>query len=352
MNKNILRTGPEQFLELSASMPVIDVRTPSEYRKGHIPNAYNLPLFTDDERAIVGTAYKQESKLKAVFKGLDIAGPKMSGLLKEGLSRAGEKKALLVYCWRGGSRSESMAWLFSNAGISCTVLEGGYKAYRNHILSDLGRPMKMIILGGLTGSGKTAILHKLSVLGEQVIDLEGLACHKGSAFGALGQSEQPTSEHFANLLHNTIRPFDKMRRVFTEDESHNIGSVNIPDTFFDSMKKAVVIALMPDIEARLPRLMKEYGLFKAEELLEAVGRISKKLGGEDASRAVSAIRADDLESAIEIVLKYYDSAYRYGLSQRPERRVLFVDSPSDDPEDNVQKVICMAEKIDSGAIAF
>ncbi|MFO7852563.1 MAG: tRNA 2-selenouridine(34) synthase MnmH [Bacteroidota bacterium] len=346
-----VKTGAQQFIELSGSIPVIDVRTPAEYNKGHIPRSFNIPLFSDEERARVGTLYKQVNRLAAISEGLDIVGPKMSYLLKEGLKKAGKNKKLLLYCWRGGSRSESMAWLFSNADIQCVRLEGGYKAYRNYILSELGKPRKIIILGGLTGSGKTAILSELSRMGEQVVDLERLASHKGSAFGALGQGHQPGSEHFANLLHDALRKHNSGRRLFVEDESHNIGSVNIPESFFGLMKESHVIALMPDIQTRIPRLREEYGKFAHDKLIDSVLRISQKLGGANTKTAIDAIKENNLDTAIEIVLKYYDKAYRYGLSQRPEEKVIFVDSPSDDPLENALKVRMLADRIDKGAIA-
>ena len=347
MRLNPVKTGAREFLELSGIFPVVDVRTPSEFKKGHIPNAFNIPLFSDDERAVVGTIYKQQNQLSAIMKGLDIVGPKMSGLLKKGLKISAGNNKLLIYCWRGGSRSGSMAWLFSNAGIDCTLLEGGYKAYRNYVLSELGKKRKMIVLGGLTGSGKTAILSELSKTGEKVIDLEGLACHKGSAFGALGQPEQPSSEHFANLLFQKLKDIDPLTRLFVEDESHNIGSVNITPGFFRIMTQSRVIALMPDIKTRLPRLREEYGAFGADKLIDSIKRISRKLGGVNAAQAEKAIRENDLDKAIEIVLKYYDRTYRYGLSQRSEGQVVFIDSPSDDPSENALKVKKMADKIDS-----
>ncbi len=345
MSNYSVRTGPREFLELSASIPIIDVRSPSEFKKGHIPAASNIPLFSDEERAVVGTVYKQENQLSAIMKGLDIVGPKMSGLLKEGIKLAGDSRKLLVYCWRGGRRSESMAWLFANAGIDCILLEGGYKAYRNYILDELARPRKIIIIGGLTGSGKTDILAELSKKGEQVVDLEALACHKGSAFGALGQVTQPGSEHFANLLYDVLRKQDPGKRVFVEDESHNIGTVSIPDSFFRLMREAMVIALMPDISIRMPRLKEEYGAFSSDQLADSVKKISRKLGGDNTKRALNAIYANDLEPAIEIVLGYYDRTYRYGLSQRPGHKVVFADSPSASAPENAEKVRLLADEI-------
>jgi tRNA 2-selenouridine synthase len=341
-----VRTGAKEFVDLSESIPIVDVRTPSEYKRGHMPGASNIPLFNDDERARVGTVYKQQDQLSAIMLGLDIVGPRMSDLLKKGLKVAGSGRKLLLYCWRGGSRSESMAWLFSTGGIECIVLEGGYKAYRNFVLQELACPRKMIVLGGLTGSGKTAILAELSQMGEQVIDLEGLACHKGSAFGALGQPGQPSSEHFENLLFEALGKTQPEKRIFVEDESHNIGSVNIAHSFFERMSNSKVIALMPDMQTRLPRLREEYGVYEADQLINSVEKISRKLGGLKTAGAIEAIRANDLDSAIEIVLGYYDRTYRYGLSQRQEGQVFFLEEPSDDPYDNALKVKKLADEID------
>ncbi|MEE4215242.1 MAG: tRNA 2-selenouridine(34) synthase MnmH [Bacteroidales bacterium] len=349
MNKQAVRTGAKDFVDLSSSIPIVDVRTPSEFNKGHIPGAFNIALFNDDERTRVGTVYKQQDQLSAIMLGLDIAGPKMSDLLKQGLKVAGKQGKLLLYCWRGGSRSASMAWLFSNGGIECSVLEGGYKAYRNYILSELARPGKMIVLGGLTGSGKTAILAELSRMGEQVVDLEGLACHKGSAFGALGQPDQPSSEHFDNLLFEALGKTAPGQRFFVEDESHNIGSVNINHGFFEEMSRSKVIALMPDIKARLPRLRKEYGIYSRDQLIHSVKKISAKLGGLNTSNAIEAIRSDKLDMAIEIVLKYYDRTYSYSLSQRPEGQVFYIESPSDDPYENALKVKRLADEMEDRA---
>ncbi len=340
-----VKIGVEELTGLSGTVPLIDVRTPSEYLRGHIPGAVNIPLFSDNERAVVGTIYKQNGQIEAIIKGFDIAGPRMSELLKEGIQKAGWNNRLMIHCWRGGKRSESMAWLFSNAGIECMILEGGYKAYRNHILSELGKQRKMIVLGGLTGSGKTAILAELRSMGEQVIDLEALANHKGSAFGALGQEDQPSSEHFSNMLFTLLNRYDPDRRLFIEDESHRIGHIHIPDNFFDQMHRAEVIALMPDIKTRIPRLREDYGLFPADSLIESVERISRKLGGDNASKAIAAIRDNDLDTAIEIVLNYYDKAYRYGLSRRPSSAVRYITGPADDPRKNAVKVLSIADDI-------
>ena len=326
----VLRKIPARaFLEQRETIPVVDVRSPGEYAAGHIPGAVNIPLFDDEERAEVGTVFKKEGNRQAVLRGIDLAAPGMSAKLRKALDLSSGGK-LLVHCWRGGMRSEAMAWLFSQGGIESSLLEGGYKAYRNHILSDLARDRNFIVLGGLTGSGKTGILRHMKNAGVQVTDLEGLASHRGSAFGALGKGPQPTSEHFANLLYDDLAAMHDDEHVWLEDESRNIGTVFMPDCFVLKMQSAPVIALMMSIETRLPRLLEEYTAFPAEEIMASVMKISKRLGGDRTREAVDALRKGDYPTAIRITLEYYDKAYHYGLSKRPEGQVTYINTETDD----------------------
>src|SRR3989339_1355584 len=187
-----------EFLKRGNSLPIIDVRSPGEYEHAHIPGALALPLFSNEERAEVGTIYKQRGRVQAVQKGLEFVGPKLKDFTKFALKLNSDE--LLIHCWRGGMRSSAMAWLLETVGINCSLLKDGYKAYRNHVLESFDLPYKILLLGGYTGSGKTEILSALKEAGEQVVDLEGLSNHKGSAFGALGQGIQPSSEQFENTL--------------------------------------------------------------------------------------------------------------------------------------------------------
>jgi tRNA 2-selenouridine synthase len=337
MALNLRKLPAGEFLSLRRRIPMVDVRSPGEYAYGHIPGAVNIPLFDDMQRAEVGTLYKKEGSEKAVMRGIDLAAPQMSEKLAMAMELAAEKQ-LLVHCWRGGMRSEAMAWLFSTGGITPTLLEGGYKAYRNHILVELGRERKFIILGGLTGSGKTGILKYMMVAGDPVTDLEGLASHRGSAFGALGQPPQPSSEHFANLLFDDLEMKTANTHVWLEDESRNIGTVFMPDSFFDQMRKAPVIALMMSIETRMPRLLEEYTSFPVGQLEASVMRISKRLGGDKTREALEALQRGDHPTAIKITLEYYDKSYSYGLSKRPAGQVIFVETETDDVAVNAAKV--------------
>lgn len=338
MSSNQKKIDIVNFLNLSSEYPVIDVRSPSEYSAGHIPGAVNIPLFNDREREIVGTTYKNQGRKKAILAGLDLVGPAMTGKLKRALETA-ERGKVLVYCWRGGMRSEAMAWLFSLGDIETEILSGGYKSFRNHVLETLTIKRRYIILGGLTGSGKTGILKHLHSTGSQVIDLEGIACHKGSAFGAIGQPPQPTSEHFANLLWEKIRDLDPGKPVWLEDESKNIGTIFMPDGFFSVMRESPVIALIMDVNTRMPRLLGEYSTHSKDELIRSVQRLSKRLGGDMTSEAVKSIESDDFRKAIEITLRYYDRTYLYGLKQRSDSQIRYVETDTDDIAINAGKIL-------------
>jgi tRNA 2-selenouridine synthase len=318
--------------------PIIDVRSPDEFDAGHIPEAINLPLFTNDERALVGTLYKNAGKQAAIFKGLDIVGPKMSGFVKAALNIAPAQK-LRVHCWRGGMRSESMAWLFSTTGFEVKILDGGYKAYRGFIRKQLGRDAKYVVLSGTTGSGKTEILHELIKSGQQVIDLEGMAHHKGSSFGALGETPQPTSEQFENELYKIWETLDHSKPIWLEDESRSIGKVSIPEPFFVKMRNCTVVRVDMSVKLRVDRLVKDYAKYPKEGLISAIERIARRLGGQHAKTAINAIENEDFETAIEIVLFYYDKTYNFGLSKRDQKNVFHVKVETINAKSNADTVM-------------
>ncbi len=339
-----IKTDIKTFLDLAGKTPVIDVRSPSEFGSGHIPGAINIPLFDDLEREAVGIKYKKEGRVKAIVDGLKLSGPSMHLKLEKALKISKEGK-LLVHCWRGGMRSETMAWLFSLGGIETEVLEGGYKAYRHFILENLSVNRKMIILGGLTGSGKTQILDYLKKEGNQVIDLEKLASHKGSAFGSLGQHPQPSSEHFANLLFEELKQNDPDLPLWLEDESRNIGNVFMPEDFYLNMQKNPAIILLMDIKTRLPRLIGEYSCYPSDILISTIMKINRRLGGDRTKEATDAVQRGDYGKAIEITLHYYDKTYLFGLGKRQDENIYYVNTDTDDIETNARLVIEAAGRI-------
>jgi len=331
----------KEFLSSRTNTPIVDVRSPKEYQLAHIPGAINIPLFNDAERAMVGTTYKHEGREKAITQGLELVGPKMAEFVAEGKRILQEHQAayITMHCWRGGMRSKSMATLFNFAGIPTLTITGGYKVYRNAVQQSFANPLHLIVLGGKTGSAKTAILQALQQQGEQIIDLEKLANHKGSAFGQLGEDPQPTSEYFENLLFEKIQQLDSTKRIWIEDESHLIGKVFIPETFWEQMRNAQVIYCDFPIEERINYLVTTYGNFDHEGVIESVKRITKKLGGQHAKAALEAYEAGDLKKATEIVLVYYDKTYNFGLSKRNPAQVKQMDMQKIEPWENAKMLI-------------
>jgi len=311
------RLCAKEFLEKSENIPVIDVRTPKEFEEGHIPGAYNIPIFSNEERVVVGTLYKKSGKEVAVMHGLKFVGPKMYDFVAQAKKLLkGKGKNVLVHCWRGGMRSESMAWLFNIAGIKADILDGGYKSYRSFIREDFSNKKRLIVLGGYTGSGKTELLHELQGRGEQVLDLEGLANHKGSVYGGLGQEPQPTNEQFENNTWNVWNSFDDNKVIWVEDESRSVGSVGINTPLYNQMFNSQVLFIDVPRKERVKRLVDEYACFSKEDLLMLSERIEKRLGGNNVKALKEAMKESKFDLVAEITLLYYDKAYDKGLSKK------------------------------------
>jgi tRNA 2-selenouridine synthase len=320
MNEDVhIRT----YLDSPGHWQLIDVRSPGEFVAGHIPGAINLPLFNDEERARVGTLYKQNSPKAAMEAGLEIAGSKMKSIYEQGGRILKEqKKKLLIHCWRGGKRSQAVTWLMRFSGLEADRLAGGYKSYRI-ILHESFENNEFIfhILGGHTGTGKTAILKELASLGEQIIDLEQLARHKGSAFGSIGERPQPSTEQFENDLYEALRHLDTQRPVWMENESKNIGRVFLPEHFWMKMRQSILYNVHCERPVRLQRILREYSdPSNQPELKAGFAKIQKRLGGLEFQNAMKALETQDYASAADIALRYYDKAYEYQLSQWPEER--------------------------------
>jgi len=297
-------------------LPIIDVRSPGEFNHGHIPEAINIPLFSNDERAHVGTVYKQNSKEAAIEIGYTYVEPKLKSFISDALKVAPNKK-VIVHCWRGGMRSQSFAKHLSDNGFDdVKVIIGGYKSYRNLVLSDLEKPLNLKVLGGYTGSGKTQILKQLKKIGHQVIDLEGLANHKGSAFGGIGQKEQPTVEQFENNLHAVWRKLDLNKPIWVEDESHNIGKVKIPMQFFNQIRNSKLYFIEIPKSERAKFLVTEYANRNTEMLKESILRISKRLGDLNTKKSIQLLDEEKFYEVALISLHYYDKFYLKGMKKR------------------------------------
>ncbi|MCK6639892.1 MAG: tRNA 2-selenouridine(34) synthase MnmH [Bacteroidia bacterium] len=329
------------FLELRKSHPIIDVRSPQEFLHGHIPGAINIPLFDDAERAIVGTLYKQKGQEKAFSAGLEIVTPKLHQFAQRAHEIA-KNGVVNVHCWRGGMRSGSMASFFETQGLKANLLEGGYKSYRRFVLEQFARPLKIAIVGGETGSGKTEILQHIQKAGEQILDLEKIASHRGSSFGALGMNKQPTVEQFENNLLDELNHLDSEKRIWMEDESRSIGRVFIPAPLWEQMSLAPVYRVRIPFDVRVQRLIHDYGSFPVEVLKEAVERIKKRLGGLDYKIAMEALENGDAATVTAITLRYYDKAYDHPHKIRNYNGVKFIDCDSGDPSENAIKILNFA----------
>lgn len=335
---------PVDFFNLQASLPVIDVRAPSEYRQGHIPGAVNLPLFDDEERKHVGTVYKQQSREAAIMTGLDYAGRKLTYFVKQAKEIA-PKQRILLHCWRGGMRSESMAWLLSTAGFEVFLLRGGYKAYRRAISNRWENHCPVIVLSGKTGTGKTEILFHMLQMGQQILDLEHYAHHKGSAFGGIGQTSQPSNEQFENDLGNAWIKLSPKKPVWIEDESRTIGTVFLPDKLFTRIINSTVIYLEMPKELRIQRLVNDYAGFPKDLLVTGIEKIQRKLGGQHAKAAINAVNKDDFENAAAIILQYYDKSYGYNLLHRDPSSIHTIQINTTDAKENAQLILRYCKEI-------
>jgi len=317
---------------------VLDVRSPGEYDHGHIPGAFSLPLFSDEERAVVGTAYKQQGREPAIKIGLDYFGPKMRSMVEyvETLFTSGAKDAgarqVLIHCWRGGMRSAGVAWLLDMYGFKVCTLAGGYKSYRHWIIETFSFPLSFNILGGYTGSGKTLVLEEMKKEGVATINLEKLASHKGSAFGNIGMPKQPSQEMFENYLGHELRTHSQGdlaldretspgNSIWLEDESQRIGHINIPHELWKNMFDSPIIFIDIPFEERLKQIVQEYGSLDKERVGDAIVRIQKRLGGLETKMALQNLATGDIESCFRILLKYYDKLYRKALENRDQTKI-------------------------------
>lgn len=328
------RISIDTYLKKYSDITIVDVRSPGEFAKGHIPGAHNIALFSNEERAEVGTVYKRKSKEKAIELGYVFVNPKLDYFVSASQKIASDN-IIAIHCWRGGMRSEAFAnHLHENGFTKVYVIESGYKAFRNYVLSFFEQRFKLKILGGYTGSGKTDILYILPKKGEQVVDLEGIAHHKGSAFGAIGEHEQPTVEQFENNLFQIMRHLDLNKHIWLEDESINIGKVIIPRPLYLQMRENWVYFIDIPVLERAKYLVQTYGLFEKEKLHESILKISKRLGYDRAQSAIKALAADDLLTVAEITLRYYDKAYLGGLESRNENKICRIELNSVEAEKN------------------
>lgn len=302
-------------MQLGGNVPIVDVRSPSEFAKGHIPGAVNIPIFSDAERAELGTLYRNQPD-EALRRGLKIAMSK-STQLTDDVANSVKQSDFVMHCWRGGMRSHGFAALCAEHHMRPSILTGGYRAFRSLVQAEFRKKRRMLVVSGCTGSGKTELLHLLAKDGEQTLDLEGIAGHKGSVFGGIERANQPTVEQFENQLYAELRVLDVERPVWVEDESRAIGKVFLPDTLWRQMSLSPAIVVELSVEQRIQRLTAEYGQLPNDTLREAVMLLRKRLGGLRLKETLDAIHRGDMRTAAAHILHYYDRAYAKALELRP-----------------------------------
>jgi len=320
---------PEAFWAAAEAGGVVrDVRAPGEFAAGHLPGAVSFPLFSDEERARVGTVYKQEGKQAAVDLGLELVGPKlrdMAARARELFEAQDARTPLLVHCWRGGMRSGRVDWLLRTAEVPAARCQGGYKACRAVLRASFQAARPYVVLGGMTGTAKTDVIHALTAQKERTLDLEGMARHFGSSFGNLDAHPQPTTEQFSNDLAWALRALDRDGRedpVWVENESRSIGWVQMPEDFHKRLRSAPVLELERTEDDRISHLLSMYGEADEEALVQAFERIRTKLGGQHANTAIAHVCEGNLAEAARIALVYYDKTYRHGLDKREQMRTV------------------------------
>lgn len=327
----------ETFLQHSKNELIIDVRAPIEFNKGHLPFAINIPLFEDAERAEIGILYKQQGKDAAVNRGLEIVSPKMVQFVND-VKAICKNKKVFVYCFRGGMRSNSFAWLLNTSGMQAKLLQGGYKAYRNWVLASFANPKKFIIIGGNTGSGKTPTLHQLEKNGFQLIDLEKIAHHKGSAFGGINEEKQLPQQIFENNLAYQLNSKIAENIILLEDESQNIGYNKIPHALWLQMKQATIVKLNIPFELRVEQLLKDYTTIDVHLLKQSVMKISQQIGTLNTNLCIKYLDEGNLIDAARLCLNYYDKAYNYSYSKKNNQNIIIIESDTVNPIINAEKI--------------
>jgi len=295
----------------------VDVRSPSEYEQACIPGAFNIPLLSDEERAEIGKVYHQHSPEKAKMLGLEMVSPRLGQLVEKYQERSAGRP-VVIYCWRGGLRSHSVAAVLELVGIPVFCLAGGYKAYRKLVTEYLYQlPLKptVVVLHGLTGVGKTEVLGALDGIGVATVDLEGAACHRGSVFGDIGMGAQPSQKAFESSLFHRLKAMDTEPFLVTECESRKIGRLFVPPSLFEAMNQGGHILLFTDIRHRVDRLLEIYhsgGTRNQAEIIDSIKQLTPRLGHKTANSLVDGVVAGNLELVVETLLtQYYDPLYGY-----------------------------------------
>lgn len=338
----------EKLLQSRESYCVVDVRSPKEFLEARIPGAVNLPLFGDEERAILGAAYRREGAEQAKLLGLSLAAPRLPQLVETILACAAGRE-IVLYCWRGGMRSRSLFSVMSAMGYSVWQLQGGYKAFRRQVVSYLNNTkigVPVFVLNGLTGVGKTLLLRELARCGAPVLNLEEMANHRGSVFGAVGLGAARSQKDFEALLFLALHDLQGAPYLLVEGEGKKIGPVVLPDFLCEAMREGAHLLLEAALDLRVERILNEYAGMtdNRQALTAAVLALQKKLGREKCELLVAKINLGDYSFAARtLCTDYYDLYYRD--SQREKGDYLAVIDLSDLGKAVSSVLDCCREKV-------
>jgi len=331
MNKNEL--SYEELLEKNNYI-LIDVRTPKEYQESTIPGAINIPVLLDEERVMVGTAYKKESQEKAKQLGIEAISKRLGDITKQISELSKKCDNIVFFCARGGMRSGSMTSFFKSMGYKTARLSGGYKSYRAFMIEDfenIVHGVTLITLHGKTGTGKTKILNELQKKGIETIDLEGLAKNRGSHFGHIGIPQDRSQKTFESLLYDAVK-HRKNNIIVIEGESRKIGPIHIPDPFWDTMKEGVKILVEAPTEMRLDIIMDDYtGIDQLKEnLLEVAEKLKRYMDGSAYSKFIELVEKGEIrEAARQMMIEYYDPMYNKSLNKHNYHEEVMIESIED-----------------------
>jgi tRNA 2-selenouridine synthase len=300
---------------IAAHRDRIDVRSPAEFADDHIPGAESRPVLDDEERARIGTLHAQVSEFAAKRAGAALVARNIADMLETAFADRPREWAPLVYCWRGGKRSGALAHMLCEIGWKAVQLDGGYRAYRRQVLSrlnELPQQFRYRVICGLTGSGKSRLLAALSGSGAQVLDLEGLARHRGSLLGDYPDAPQPSQKWFESLVVDALDCFQPARCVYVESESKKIGSVQVPDALLAAMRAADCVSVETPQPLRVALLKDEYAHYLADPaaLNERLAHLTEMHGRKTIARWADAAAAGDWDLLVaELLAKHYDPTY-------------------------------------------